>query len=208
MSEPGADGTAPPHWLDAPRNVAIVVLLQGVAFFAIGLAIWYGSGREPSAFLRWQPRDFLVAVLLGGALIGSMQAIAWAFPRFVAWAAEQQRMLFPGGRPYRPAHILLISAAAGIGEEALFRGGLQTWLGDHLPVWAAILLASLVFVAMHLRSPGASAFVLIYSVTFGIVYQWTGSLVGVMLAHAFFDIWALTLVQRELVRSGLVHEAR
>lgn len=206
MKQVGTEETASPHWLDAPRNVAFLVLLQGAAFFGIGLAIWYGSGREPAAFLRWEAIDFLVAVLLGGALIGSMQAVVRAFPRFLGWAAEQQRRLFPNGRRFRPAHILLISAAAGVGEEAMFRGGLQTFLGDHLPAWAAILFASLLFVAVHLGSRGVAAFIFAYSMAFGITYHFTGSLVGVMLAHATFDIWAIVVVQRELVRRGLLKD--
>ncbi|MDQ4086425.1 MAG: CPBP family intramembrane metalloprotease [Pseudomonadota bacterium] len=194
----------PPHWLDSPRNVTLLVLLQGAVFFGIGIAVWYASGRAPSDFLRWEAKDLIVGAALGAALVGSMQAIASAFPRFVPWAAEQQRRLFPGGRRYRPADILLISAAAGIGEEALFRGGLQTFMADHLPPSIAICMASLLFVLMHLGSPGVSAFIFVYSLAFGLAYHQTGSLVGVMLAHAAFDIWALALVQRELSRRGML----
>lgn len=204
MKQAGTEEAASPHWLDAPGNIAIVVLVQGAAFLGIGLAIWYGSGRDPAAFVRWETADLLVAALLGGALIGSMRAIVRAFPRFLGWAAEQQLRVFPGGRRYRMAHIIVISAAAGIGEEALFRGGLQTLLGDYLPAWAAIVLASLPFVLLHLGSLGVSAFILAYSLAFGIVYHLTGSLAGVMLAHAMFDIWALAAVQRELVHRGLL----
>ena len=202
MKPNGTEQTASPHWLDAPRNITIVVLGQGTAFFLIALAIWYGSGRPPAAFLRFEAVDLLVAGLLGGALIGSMQLVVRVFPGFVGWAAGQQRFLFPGGRRYRPVHILLISAAAGIGEEALFRGGLQTLIGDHLPAWAAILCASLLFVLVHLGSRGVAAFIFAYSVAFGIVYHETGSLAGVMAAHMLFDIWAIVIVQRELARRG------
>lgn len=202
MKQADTEETAAPHWLDAPRNITIVVLGQGAAFFLIGLGIWYGSGRDPADFLRFEGLDLLVAALLAGALVGSMLLVVGLFPRFIGWAAEQQRFLFPGGRRYRPAHILLISLAAGIGEEALFRGGLQTLIGDHLPAWAAILAASLLFVLVHLGSRAVAVFVFAYSLAFGIVYQGTGSLVGVMLAHAVFDIWAIAIVQRELSRRG------
>lgn len=204
MKQGGTEPTASPHWLDAPRNVVIVVLGQGAVFFLIALAIWYGSGRDPADFLRLEPADLLVAALLGGALIGSMETIVRAFPRFIGWAAEQQRFLFPGGRRYRRTHILLISVAAGVGEEALFRGGLQSLIADHLPAWAAILAASLLFVLVHLGSRAVAAFIFVYSVAFGIAYHYTGSLAGVMLAHMLFDIWAIVIVQRELVRSGLL----
>jgi len=203
MSRIGPQETASPHWLDEPRNVAMLILLQGAVFSGLGLAIWYGSGREPMAFVEWEADDFSVAALTGGALIGSMLAIARAFPGFVGWAAGQQRFLFAHGRRYRPLHILLLSIAAGVGEEALFRGGLQTIAADHLPAWAAILVVSLLFTGVHLGSRGLSAFIFAYSAIFGIVYHSTGSLMGVMLAHTAFDIWAIAVIQREL-RQGVV----
>ena len=204
MSGTGERDTQQPHWLDEPRNIALAVLAQGAVAFGIGLAIWYGSGRPLSAFLGWSVADLIVAALTAAVLIGSMQAIALAFPRFVSWAAERQRLLFAHRRRYRPTHILLIAIGAGFGEEALFRGGLQTFAADHLPFWAAILLVSLLFAALHLGSLGIFAFIFAYSLLFGLVYHHSGSLVGVMLAHTIFDVWALALVQRELIRQGFV----
>lgn len=204
MSDADPDEKAAPRWIDEPRNIVIVVLAQGMAFFGIGLAIWYGSERAPAAFLRWEALDLLVGALLAGALVGSMLAIALVFPRFLQWAAEEQQHLFPSGRPYRPVHVILVSLAAGVGEEALFRGGMQTLLGDYLPAWITIAAASLLFVVVHLGSLGASALIFIYSLAFGAAYHLTGSLLGVMLAHALFDIWALVTVQRELLRRGIL----
>ena len=196
-----------PHWLDEPRNIAWLVLAQGAVGFALGLAFWWGSGRELADFLTFEPADLVVAAFTAGALIGSMQAIALAFPRFVAWAAERQRLLFAHGRRYRPAHILLISIGAGFGEEALFRGGLQTLAADHLPAALAIFLVSLLFAALHLPARGVFPFIFVYSLLFGAVFHVTGSLLGVALAHTLFDVWALALVQRELVRQGAVKPA-
>ena len=193
-----------PHWLDEPRNIAWLVLAQGAIGFALGLALWWGSGRPLAAFLTVEAADLLVAALTAGLLIGTMQAIAFAFPRFVAWAADRQRLLFAHGRRYRPAHILMISIGAGFGEEALFRGGLQTLAADYLPAWAAILLVSLLFAALHLGGAGIFAFIFVYSLLFGAVFHFTGSLLGAMLAHTLFDIWAIALVQRELVRQQKV----
>lgn len=201
MSELGDEGETP-HWLDEPGNIALVLLAQGAVAFGLGLALWWGSGRDVAAFLGFGLHDLAVAGLTCGILIGSMQAIVVAFPRFLAWAAEQQHFVWAHKRPYRPAHILLISAAAGLGEEALFRGGVQTVLGDHLPVWTAILLASLIFTALHIGAGRVKLFIFALSLLFGIVYHLTGSLTGVIVAHAGFDIWALTLVQRELARQG------
>lgn len=204
MGEARNERTDSPSWLDEPRNIALLVLVQGAVGFALGLAVWYGSGRAPAAFFAWQAGDLIVAAATAGVLIGSMLAVVGAFPGFLPWAADRQRLYFAHGRRYRPSHIVLISLSAGVGEEALFRGGLQTFAGDYLPAWAAILLVSLLFAALHIRSRGVFAFVLAYSLLFGAVYHATGSLAGVMLAHAAFDAWAIAMVQRELVRRGLL----
>ncbi|WP_114952645.1 CPBP family intramembrane glutamic endopeptidase [Sphingosinicella terrae] len=196
--------TEPRHWLDEPRNIALLVLAQGIVFAGIGLLIWHFSGRDLDGFIRWRASDLVVALAMGGAMIGAMQGISRAFPRFMAWAADRQRMLFSHGRRYRPTHILILAFAAGVGEEALFRGGLQTLAGDHLPVWAAILVVSLLFTFIHLASVGIAAFIFVISLAFGLVYHLTGSLVGVMLAHALFDVWAIAALQGELVRQGVV----
>lgn len=205
----GANGTErakPPHWLDEPRNIALLVLAQGAVGVGLGLAIWSASGRAPAAFFAWRAGDLVVGAATAAILIGWMGTLVLTFPRFLAWAADQQRLYFAHGRRYRPAHIFTISLSAGIGEEALFRGGLQTLAADHMPGWAAILLVSLLFAALHIRSRGVFGFVLAYSLLFGAVYHATASLAGVMLAHAAFDVWALALVQRELVRQGMVKE--
>jgi membrane protease YdiL (CAAX protease family) len=194
--------TERPHWIDRPRNVALILSLQAIVGLGIGLGVWWATGRSLAAFVGLSVDDLMVGLLATAGMIGAMQAILFLFPRFLAWAADQQRILFASGEPYSPLHILVISIGAGIGEEALFRGGLQTWLGDHLPTAAAILLVSFAFAALHLGRPALLVFIFAYSLAFGLVYATTGSLAGVMIAHAMFDIWALTLVQRESASSS------
>ncbi len=50
-------------------------------------------------------------------------------------------------------HLSLAPIAAlpiGIGEEALYRGGIQSALAEYLPPWGAITLSSLIFSAAHI----------------------------------------------------------
>ena len=197
--EPGT-----PIWIDRPGNIVGLILLQGLVGLGAGLAIWWGSGRSLETFVGLHPVDLAVAASVTAALIGSMWLVMLAFPGFLAWSAAQQKILFASGKPYSTGQILLISLAAGVGEEALFRGGLQTFLTDHIPAWSAILLVSLAFALVHLAGPILLAFIFGYSLLFGLAFHYSQSLSGVMAAHALFDVWALTLVQRELMRQGLV----
>ncbi len=206
MSEEEKPKARAPAWIESPRNLALILLLQGLLFLAIGLVIFSASGGAPAYFIRWEWSDVAAGLLLTAAMVGSMQGMLWAFPGLLGWAAEKQRFLFSGGRPFRLWQIIIISLSAGIGEEALFRGGLQTGLSLYMPAWGAILLSSLLFTLVHLGSPGISAFLFAYSLAFGAVYQLTGSLLAVMLAHALFDVWAIHVVQRELVRRGSIND--
>ena len=198
------EGPRRSRWIDEPGNLASLILLQGLVGLAAGGAIWWISGRALAGFVTWREHDLIVAAAASLFLVAAMQSIVLAFPGFLHWSADQQRMLFAHGRCYSRRHILLIAVGAGVGEEALFRGGVQTFLGDHIPAWAAILSVSLVFAALHRGSRSAFAFVFAISLAFAGLFFVTGSLLGAMIAHTAFDVWALTVVQREYVRQGLV----
>jgi uncharacterized protein len=194
-----------PHWTDDPGNSVKAIALQGLICLAAALAIWWGQGHPVSKFVTLRLADLVIGGATAAAMIGAMQSLLLLFPHFKAWASDQQRFLFAGGRAYSATQIILISLAAGVGEEALFRGGLQTWFVDYLTPWTAILVVSIVFAAIHIGRWTLRAFVFAYSIGFGLLYLLTNSLLGCMIAHFLFDIWAISVVQRELKRQGVIH---
>lgn len=84
--------------------------------------------------------------------------------------------------------IVLLSIAAGIGEELLFRGILQPYIG--------IILASLVFGLLHAMTTTYFIFATAIGIYLGVIFQYTGNLFVPMLTHAVYDIVALTLLKR------------
>jgi hypothetical protein len=185
-----------------PKLLGFLVLQQSL-FFAAGIGLWLWSGAALADFLRptWQ------ALGLGiGPAAGLMALLALCFlpqpgllERIVR---EQGKGVFSTERPWGLGGILIISASAGIGEEALFRGGLQTFLGGLLPAWAAILLTTILFAVAHPGSRLFMGFIAAVSLAFSLAYHWSGSLFAVMLAHALFDVFGCLWVQRELRRLG------
>ena len=204
MDEANIEEAAKPHWTDSPGNVAKAMLVQAVLLSAAGLSIWWGQDRHAAQFVTFRLEELIIGIAAGAAMVGLMQTILWTFPQMKAWASDQQKFLFASGRAYTWPQILLISVAAGIGEEAFFRGGLQTWLTDLFTLWPAILVVSLIFTAVHFGRPGVLAFVFIYSIGFGLLFAATYSLLACMITHALFDVWAIAVVQRELKRQGVV----
>ena len=142
-------------------------------------------------------------VLLGLALIAVVGATFRAFPRFLEHTVHLQSkmaVLFSERTGWR--EYVIIALCAGIGEEAIFRGGLMTLLDGYTGPAAAIFLSSLVFALFHLAKPLIGAIILVVGVIMGLVYWWTGSLLTVMIGHALYDVWALRRLHLEFIRLG------
>ena len=104
------------------------------------------------------------------------------------------------------AAIIFISICAGVGEEVFFRGGLQTVLGDYVPLPFAIALASALFAIVHFAQPLNSALIFVIGCLFGLVYWATGSLLTVIFAHMVYDIYALWALQNAMHEFGVFDE--
>jgi membrane protease YdiL (CAAX protease family) len=119
-----------------------------------------------------------------------------------AWAQELARALRPFARDLTGVGILMVALLSSIGEELLFRGLLQPWLG----IWVQALL----FGALHqLRGPSRwpwVAWASIVGLFFGAVFVATGSLLGPICAHALINGMNLNYLQNhdpEYPRRGL-----
>ena len=87
--------------------------------------------------------------------------------------------------------VVVISLAAGIGEELLFRGVLQPEVG--------LIPASLVFGALHTGGRGTLAFgcwVALMGAALGWLAAATGGLLAPIVAHALYDAAALVYIRR------------
>ncbi|MFC4737991.1 CPBP family intramembrane glutamic endopeptidase [Bacillus daqingensis] len=81
-----------------------------------------------------------------------------------------------------PAHIAVVSLVVAICEEVLFRGVIQ----EHFGLLAASILFALIHVR-YLKNMFLFSFVVLMSVGLGVVYEWTGTLVSVIIAHFLID---------------------
>lgn len=188
-------------------KAAILLAFQAIGMIALGGWLWSLSGREKAGFVTFSLPGVLQGLALGAVLIGIALAMFRGLPRISEMLVRMQAetYAFLGPKLGLPA-IVFISLCAGVGEEALFRGGLQTFLGDHIGAPLAILLSSAAFALIHLGKPVITALLLMVGAIFGSVYWLTGSLLAVMLGHTLYDIWALRYLHREFLRLGLVGE--
>ncbi|WP_057882612.1 CPBP family intramembrane glutamic endopeptidase [Tsuneonella troitsensis] len=184
-------------------KIAAALTAQALVFVVAGAAMWVFAGNDLAEFvdLGWLPVG--QGVLLGLALIAVVGATFKAFPRFLEHTVHLQSkmaVLFSERTGWR--EYVIIALCAGIGEEAIFRGGLMTLLDGYTGPAAAIFLSSLVFALFHLAKPLIGAIILVVGVIMGLVYWWTGSLLTVMIGHALYDVWALRRLHLEFIRLG------
>ncbi len=104
-------------------------------------------------------------------------------------------------RAVAPSNCALIAAAAGLGEELLFRGllqhGLAGWLAPPWGVWIALLAASLAFGCCHLLSTTYAVLAALIGLYLGLLLMFSGSLLAPALAHGLYDFVALVYLLRD-----------
>ncbi len=100
-----------------------------------------------------------------------------------AWAQRLHLDLRPFAQGLAPWQVVVIAGCSSLGEELLFRGLLQPWLG--------LLPAAVLFGALHqVRGPARWVWVTwatAVGLLFGAMFQATGSLIGPIIAHALVN---------------------
>lgn len=171
-----------------------LILLSQLAIVALGIFfIWVFDVQIPDANIGW-----LQAVAIGALLAITtflLFAVVYRFGGKFAQAllndTRRVSTLFSG---YSWAHLACVAVLAGVGEELLFRGFLQTWLGDYIAIPWAILVTSVIFGLLHYLSHAYFISVTVMSVAFGIAYYVADSLLMVMTWHGVYDFIALTVL--------------
>lgn len=84
----------------------------------------------------------------------------------------------------------LVTIAAPVMEEVMYRGALQSLLRRYVGRWGAIMTTSLVFMAAHWGgvSPQAMSALFVLSIGFGWVYERTGRLAAPICMHIAFNV--------------------
>jgi len=131
------------------------------------------------------------SLALGLALGALVVVITRRLVERFAWAQELANALRPFARGLTGIGIVLVAVLSSLGEELLFRGLLQPWLG----LWPQALLFGLLH---QMRGPSRWAWVgwaTIIGLLFGVIFASTGSLLGPLAAHALINGFNLNYLQ-------------
>ena len=176
-----------------------VMVEGGLAMLALALA-WLFHVPLADQFAAWgQPLAWAVA--RGAAVTLPMLAIFWWLMHWdrplLRQLREQVRWLV--GEMFPDASIAqfaLVALLAGVGEELLFRGVIQTLLVDWTSPISGLLVASLLFGAAHALSKLYFILATLIGVCFGWLVLHYNDLVAPMVAHSVYDFVALVYLSK------------
>jgi len=183
-----------------PVIISAVLVEGGLAVTAWWLGNWWGYPPGDALALTWSATLWgLAAVLPMLALMLWVERSAWRpWRRLMAVVRRQIAPLFAD---CSYADLALISALAGLGEEAMFRGVIQPALTPWLGLLPALLVTSVLFGAAHMITPGYFLLATAMGAYLGYLAIATGNLLAPIIAHAVYDFLALA----HMVRKVRVH---
>ncbi|WP_417734096.1 CPBP family intramembrane glutamic endopeptidase [Rosistilla oblonga] len=215
MDDPDLDDNFEPPVLESSDR-----FFMAAVGFEVGLgvvAVVVGSFLGPSANELVPPLSDVWAILWGvglGALLAlPMVAMVQGLQKLRIPQVEEinrlgrDRML-PLMENLSNWELAILSICAGVGEELLFRGWLQTWITGSESEWSVtsmaigIFVASLVFGLAHAITKLYVIVVFAMGILFGIMLVATGNLLVPIAAHAVFDFIQLKLAVSELKKEA------
>jgi membrane protease YdiL (CAAX protease family) len=195
----------------APSERRTVVMLAIVVEGGLIVLAWLLGGllgQPPLGTFAWDYR----AALWG--LAGTVPMVA-LFLLMLRWPLGplrrikqfSEQVLRPLLAPCTVLDLFGIAVLAGLGEEMLFRGVLQGAFGQRSNPWVGLALASVLFGLMHCITLTYAVLAAVMGAYLGLVWQWTGNLLPVVLMHALYDFLVLLYLLRGPGSSPLPAEA-
>ena len=203
---------------DTKEKLALYAATIAFQWVLCGLIAWRAIARGLTiaqlglGFKSWPP--LLVWGIAGALLIGGLQSLNLRrIGRMEGAAPDLLRKL---ARHLLPVNLLeylpysALAITAGVCEEFIYRGFvLAALFRVALPVWAAVVLTSLLFGLAHAYQGKAG---IVSTGLFGVVLAVArlalGSLVPVMIWHAGLDLAAGIAAPKYLLRAPEAHEAK
>jgi membrane protease YdiL (CAAX protease family) len=103
--------------------------------------------------------------------------------------------------------LALVSIAAGVGEEILFRGVLQPLAIHWLSFWPGFILVAILFGLAHAMTKIYFIMAAVIGIYFGWLAMRDNNLVAPIVTHAVYDFLALVIIQHRVVKRGTLPPA-
>lgn len=169
------------------------VLPSAVSMMLIGLlvSVFYQPWSWSGVLGLWV---FPIGILFGSLLYFAVFSLS--ISRLFQFESIQSLslMLHQLFKKFTWPQIILVSFLAGIGEEILIRGALQSFLVSMGPPLVGIFAASMIFGLLHFLTKFYVLLTFLIGLVFALVFHATNSMLVVMVAHTVYDIIAFAMI--------------
>ncbi|MGH7564897.1 MAG: lysostaphin resistance A-like protein [Gemmatimonadota bacterium] len=183
------------------RSLAVALVFEGgllVLAFVLGLV----TGTAPFRLLHFSVPGVTVGVLAGLGLFGILApATRSGWPPIARLEEIVREFVAQFFARATLLDLALVSALAGIAEEALFRGVLQVALLGVVGTVPAVGIAAALFGLAHFITPTYAIAATMIGTLLGALLVTTGDLAAPIVAHALYDFLALTWLVRTTDRA-------
>ncbi len=143
------------------------------------------------------------AALLGVIATLPLALFLWWFsntqnPTLAAFRHSQVKFFSEIGFEFTPSRIIVMAVVAGVSEEFLFRGVIQSWIGGFAPIAVALIASNIIFGLLHMRTVLYAVIAGLVGVYLGVVYIYTDSLLAPVITHGLYDYVALVYTKRAI----------
>lgn len=192
------------------REQVLAAVAQYVGFILLGVGyLWYRDDRD---LVRWGWPSFVaIAVMVGGFVaLFALNLVAGLAATVLGLESAENAVIVAGNENPElflymiPITMLLVAP----GEELVFRGIVQGWLRRAYGVVPGIVLASLLFGAVHvvaLEGPGAIVYVTVAAalgLVLGAIYEYTENLLVPIVVHGIWNAFLFSV--QYLVATGAI----
>lgn len=196
---PPLDGLRPRSADARHRAGRFTAVAVSVELGALVLALALGRLTDTSVRSLLQPgvRETLLAIPATLPLLAGLWLVSRsAWPPFRRLVTEVEEHLLPLFAGCSWGQLALVAAAAGIGEEALFRGVLLAVASAPFGVPLAVAATSVVFGLVHLVTPTYAVLAGLVGAYLGWLAVATGGVWAPAVTHGLYDFVALAVLLR------------
>jgi len=175
------------------RIVWLAVVFEASLLLVAQVAGWL-LGVSPLASLEVRVEAAAVGLLATLPPLGLMLLLAGSpWEPFRRLMRELDENLLPLFRNSTPLELALIALAAGLGEEALFRGAIQVGLGQMATPVVGLVVASALFGLAHFITRTYAVLAGLIGLYLGVLFLLLDNLLVPIVVHATYDFVALSL---------------
>ncbi len=182
---------------DRNTLVPMAIVIEGGLLLLAGIIGWL-IGRPVASQFAWNRSQAVVGLIATIPLLGAVWLCLQSnWPPLARFRRLVETLIVPIFASCTWFDLAVISLAAGTGEEALFRGVVQSSLANHTHVIAAICLTSVVFGLAHAISVEYFVLATLVGIYLGWLWYATGNLLVPMTVHGLYDFVMLLMLTRK-----------